>query len=133
MTVTSYKIVAVAAMILSMACSFLLGWRLSRVRRNGGSAASANPTTGELYVGNLSDDTTEEHLREAFSAYGKVSSIRLINNRLNGRQRHFAFISLGGPDEARAAIRAMHNREFRGSKLVVNEAKSRQRRGGHGR
>jgi RNA recognition motif-containing protein len=83
-----------------------------------------------IYVGNLSFDTTEDELREAFSQFGKVSKVQIVNDRETGRSRGFAFVEMeDGGDEA---INAMNGTQFKGRSLTVNEAKPREDRGGGG-
>jgi RNA recognition motif-containing protein len=81
----------------------------------------------ELYVGNLPYDVRSRDLRQRFEALGKVASARIINNKLNGKSKGFGFVEIVGRADAEAAIKAMHGKDFKGRKIVVNEAKSRQR------
>lgn len=86
-----------------------------------------------IYVGNLSYDTTDDTLREAFSRFGIVDSARVITDRVSGRSRGFGFVEMPNDDEARAAIEGMNGRDFEGRSLTVNEARPREpRRGGFG-
>ncbi len=86
-----------------------------------------------LFVGNLSYQTTEVELREAFEAFGAVSSATVITDRETGRSRGFGFVEMGDA-EARAAIEALHDTDMNGRPLNVNEAKPREAgRGGGGR
>ena len=78
-----------------------------------------------IYVGNLSFDSTEEGLKEAFSAHGEVTSARIITDRETGRSRGFAFVEMDGAD-ADAAIEAVNGTELDGRKLNVNEARERR-------
>lgn len=84
----------------------------------------------KLYVGNLSFSTTENELREIFSAHGDVSSATLVMDRDTGRPRGFGFVEFGNDDHARAAIAALHGKNVGGRDLTVNEAKPREGRGG---
>ncbi len=84
-----------------------------------------------LYVGNLSFDTTSDDLRQAFEAYGSVTSASVITDRETGRSRGFGFVEMA--DGGDAAIEAMNGAELQGRSLTVNEARPRQeRRGGGG-
>ena len=84
-----------------------------------------------LYVGNLSYDTTADDLRKAFEQYGTVTSSSVITDRDTGRSRGFGFVEMA--DGAEAAIEAMNGTEFQGRTLTVNEARPRkERRGGGG-
>jgi len=82
-----------------------------------------------IYVGNLSYDTTENELNEAFAAYGAVSSARLATDRDTGRTRGFGFVEMANEAEARAAIGALNGSQLQGRALTVNEAKPREDRG----
>jgi cold-inducible RNA-binding protein len=86
----------------------------------------------KLYVGNLSFRTTSEELREAFAAVGTVESASVIEDRDTGRSRGFAFVEMGTPEEAAAAIEQFNGKDFGGRNLTVNEAKPRTDRGGGG-
>ncbi len=84
-----------------------------------------------IYVGNLSYDTTDDSLREAFSHFGAVDSARVITDRVSGRSRGFGFVEMPNDDEARAAIEGMNGADLEGRPLTVNEARPREpRRGG---
>lgn len=78
-----------------------------------------------LYVGNLPYSTTEDQLRELFSAHGRVTDVHVAMDRETGRPRGFAFVTLGTDEEAQAAVRALHDQNFGGRPLVVNEARER--------
>ncbi len=78
----------------------------------------------EIYVGNLSYETTEEALRAAFEAHGKVSMIRLITNRYNGKSKGFGFVQMPNRAEAEAAIAALNDSEIDGRKMKCNEARN---------
>ena len=86
-----------------------------------------------LFVGNLSYEVTEADLREAFEAFGSVSSAAVIADRETGRSRGFGFIEMGSEAEGRAAIEELNNSDLKGRPLNVNEAKPREPRGGGGR
>lgn len=78
-----------------------------------------------LYVGNLSFDTTQERLQELFEAYGEVTSANVITDRDSGRSRGFAFVEMATEQAAAAAIAALDGQEVDGRTLTVNEAKPR--------
>jgi len=90
-------------------------------RNNNGDSAV------ELYVGNLPYATTEKELTKAFQGFGSVLSVRLIENRHDGRPKGFGFVEMDSSRTANAAIKAMHGKGFKGRALVVNEARSRAR------
>src|SRR5262245_39448057 len=86
----------------------------------------------KLYVGNLSFQSTEEDVRDAFSAHGTVQTVNLIMDRETGRPRGFAFVEMGSDAEAQAAVKALDGRDLGGRTLEVNIAKPREERGGGG-
>ena len=88
-----------------------------------------------IYVGNLSSNATEDELQEAFSQYGKVSSVSIVTDRETGRPRGFAFIEMPDGKEAATAIKEMNLREIAGRSITVTEAKPRadRSRAGGGR
>ncbi|MCD6352418.1 MAG: RNA-binding protein [Armatimonadetes bacterium] len=85
-----------------------------------------------IYVGNLSYDTTETTLREAFEQFGTVESAVVITDRDTGRSRGFGFVEMTDKEEAETAIRALDGSELDGRNLTVNEARPRQKRTGGG-
>ncbi len=82
-----------------------------------------------IYIGNLSFNTTENQLREAFEAYGSVSTCNIITDRETGDSRGFAFVEMPGKDEAQAAISGMSGQDLGGRTLTVSEAKPRTESG----
>ena len=81
-----------------------------------------------IYVGNLSIQTTEQGLRAAFGAHGKVSSASILKDRATGRTRGFGFVEMPNDAEARAAIEAMNETELDGRILKVDEAREKRDR-----
>ncbi|KAL0089277.1 hypothetical protein F4703DRAFT_1940784 [Phycomyces blakesleeanus] len=86
----------------------------------------------KLYVGNLSWNTTEDTLREAFSAYGTVESSIVMRDRDTGRSRGFGFVTYSSDSEAQAAIDALNEQELDGRRIKVNMASARGGVGGGG-
>ena len=82
-----------------------------------------------LYVGNLSYDTTEARLQETFEAYGEVVSARIITDRETGRSRGFGFVEMETQEAADAAINGLNGQQLDGRTLTVNEARPRTPRG----
>jgi len=78
-----------------------------------------------LYVGNLSFETTDTDLKQAFEAYGAVSSTSVITDRETGRSRGFGFVEMPTEGEARAAIEGLNDKDLNGRALKVNEARPR--------
>lgn len=85
-----------------------------------------------IYVGNLSWNTREEDLQEAFEAFGEVSSVSIITDRETNKSRGFGFVEMPSDSEARAAIAALNGTDMGGRNLTVNEARPREERGGGG-
>jgi cold-inducible RNA-binding protein len=89
-----------------------------------------------IYIGNMSFDTTEDQLRQAFEAFGEVSTVNIITDRDSGEPRGFAFVEMSGKSEAIAAINGLNGQELDGRSLNVSEAKPRpqsdNRGGGNG-
>lgn len=83
----------------------------------------------KLYVGNLSFSTTEDEIRNVFSAYGEVLSVALITDRETGRLRGFGFVEMDDAG-AMAAIQGVNGKDVGGRTLKVNEAQDKPRSGG---
>jgi RNA recognition motif-containing protein len=79
-----------------------------------------------LYVGNLSFDTTENDLQDMFQPFGKVTDVNLITDRMSGRSRGFAFVTMATPEEAQAAIQGMAGKDVGGRAITVNEARPKE-------
>jgi RNA recognition motif-containing protein len=87
----------------------------------------------KLYVGNLAFQTTSEDLQELFAQAGTVQSASVVEDRMTGRSRGFAFVEMSTKEEAASAIGQFNGKELGGRALKVNEAKPREDRGGGGR
>ena len=93
----------------------------------------------KLYVGNLSRDISEDELRQEFAAFGTVDSVALIKDKFTGAVKGFGFVEMPVRLEAEAAVAALNDKEVKGRKMVVNEARppadrksNDRRRGGFG-
>jgi cold-inducible RNA-binding protein len=87
-----------------------------------------NQITMKLYVGNLSFETTENDLQDLFEQHGQVSEVSLMMDRLTGKSRGFAFVTMPANTEADAAMTALNGKELSGRTLTVNEARAREER-----
>ena len=88
-----------------------------------------------IYVGNLSRDLNEGELREAFAAFGEISSAAIIKDKFSGESRGFGFVEMPNKEEAQKALSALNGKDFKGRPLTVNEARprtDRPRTGGGG-
>jgi RNA recognition motif-containing protein len=86
----------------------------------------------KLYVGNLAFQTTSEELQQLFAGSGTVESASVVEDRMTGRSRGFAFVEMATKEEAAAAIEQLNGKELGGRALKVNEAKPRENRAGGG-
>ncbi len=85
-----------------------------------------------IYVGNLPFGATEDDVRQAFAAYGTVSSVAIIKDRETGQSRGFAFVEMPSSDEGNTAIKNMNGAPLKGRALKVNEARPREESFGGG-
>lgn len=87
-----------------------------------------------IFVAKLSFDTDSEGLREAFEAYGEVSSAKVITDFNTGKSKGYGFVEMVNDDEARQAIQDLDNTELDGHTIVVKEARPKEEmnRGGGG-
>jgi len=86
-----------------------------------------------IYVGNLSRETTEDDLRQAFEALGQVESANIIKDKFSGESRGFGFVEMPSKSEAQKAIEEMNGKDLMGRTLNVNEARPKTERRGGGR
>jgi cold-inducible RNA-binding protein len=89
--------------------------------------------SNKLYVGNLSFETTENDLQDAFAAFGTVTESNLMMDRTTGRSRGFGFVTMSTPEEAQKAIEGLNSKDLGGRALTVNIARPREERAGGGR
>ena len=85
--------------------------------------------SSKLFVGNLSFNTTENDLNDAFAAHGTVTETNLMMDRETGRPRGFGFVTMSSPEEAQKAIEALNGKDVDGRALTVNVARPREERG----
>ena len=85
-----------------------------------------------LFVGNMSFQTTEEELQGLFAPFGAVSRVHIVKDRETGRARGFAFVEMPNDEEAAKAIAALDGKDFGGRNLKVNEARPKESSGPRG-
>jgi RNA recognition motif-containing protein len=88
--------------------------------------------SSKLFVGNLSFNTTENDLQDAFSAHGTVLETNLMMDRMTGKPRGFGFVTMSSQEEAQKAIDALNGSTLDGRNLTVNIARPREERVGGG-
>lgn len=89
----------------------------------------------KLYVGNLSFETTENQLQDAFGDYGDVREALIVTDKITSRPRGFGFVTMGSSSEGQAAINGLDGKALGGRNISVNEARPREDRpqsAGHG-
>ncbi len=84
----------------------------------------------KLYVGNLGFNVSSADLEQLFAPHGTVQSAQVVTDRSTGQSRGFGFVEMDSDQEAQAAIAALNGQEHDGRALTVNEARSRESRGG---
>jgi cold-inducible RNA-binding protein len=82
----------------------------------------------KLYVGNLSFETTENDLQDLFEQHGPIGEVKLMMDRMTGKSRGFAFVTIDDNAKATAAMSALNGKELNGRPLTVNEARPREER-----
>jgi RNA recognition motif-containing protein len=90
----------------------------------------------KLYVGSLPYSVTEEELRDLFSSYGEIESVRIIMDKATGQSKGFGFVEMATIDDAQKAIEGLHGTQMGGRTLIVNNARPeqpREQRGGSSR
>ncbi len=89
-------------------------------------------SNSKLYVGNLSFETLEIELEDLFKEAGTVTEAALMQDRMTGKSRGFAFVTMGTAEEAKKAIEMFNGKQIGGRALTVNEARPREAGGGGG-
>src|SRR5580704_3252669 len=84
--------------------------------------------SAKLFVGNLTFTATENDLQDYFAQAGVVVSVNIMQDRMTGRSRGFAFIEMSTKEDAEKAIQMFHSKDFQGRPLTVNEARPREER-----
>ena len=89
-------------------------------------------SNSKLYVGNLSFKTTEDELRSHSGQFGSVTDVYVAMDKMTGRPRGFAFVTMGTAEEAKAAAEKLNGTDLGGRQLTVNEARPKEERPGGG-
>jgi RNA recognition motif-containing protein len=85
-----------------------------------------------IYVGNLPYDVSEDELRQEFEAYGGVTSVSILTDRISGRPKGFGFVEMAKKSEGEAAIAGLNSKTLKDRAIVVNEARPRTDNSGGG-
>jgi len=120
-----------------MRCDFSLDlkseWGYIVKNRKVGLGSKKERERMNIYVGNLSREITDEDLKQAFEAFGRVESATVIKDKFTGEPRGFGFVEMPASAEAQAAIDGLNGQDLKGNNLSVNEARPREdKRGGKG-
>ena len=87
-----------------------------------------------IYVGNMSPETTEDDLTSAFEEFGQIESVAVIKDKYTGNSKGFGFVEMASKEEGQAAIDGLNEKELKGNSITVNEARPRaDNRGSGGR
>jgi RNA recognition motif-containing protein len=81
-----------------------------------------------MYIGNLAHDVTEDDLRNAFSEFGEVASVKIIIDKFSGRSKGFGFVEMPSNSEADQAIKTLNGKAFNGRSIKVNQAEAKRKR-----
>ena len=85
-----------------------------------------------IYMGNLSNNATDETIRQAFESFGQVTSAKIIKDKYTGQSRGFGFVEMLEQAQAQAAVKSLNGKELLGKQMSVNEARPRTDRGRSG-
>ena len=86
-----------------------------------------------IFVGNLSFNTSEDELRQIFETYGQVERVSILTDRETGRSRGFGFVEMANAEEGEKAIAGLNGSQFGGRTINVNEARPKADRPSGGR
>jgi cold-inducible RNA-binding protein len=82
----------------------------------------------KMYVGNIPYNASEEELKELFSEYGEIESLKIMKDQFTDRSKGFGFIEMANEQDAKKAIAALNGKDFKGKSLTVAEARPQQKR-----
>ncbi len=97
-----------------------------------GDLRNIKMSNSKLYVGNMSFKTTEDDLRQHFGQFGSVTDVYVAMDKMTGRPRGFAFVTMGTPEEAKLAAEKTNGTDLGGRPLTVNEARPKDESNGRG-
>lgn len=80
----------------------------------------------KLFVGNIPWSASDEDLKKLFAEYGDVEEAIIIKDKFSGRSKGFGFVTFANDDDGDKAISALHDQEFNGRNIIVNEARPRE-------
>ena len=84
----------------------------------------------KMYVGNIPYKATEEDLKELFSEYGEIESVKIIQDQFTGQSKGFGFVEMVNEEDAKKAMAGLNEKDFMGKSLRVAEARPQQKRQG---
>jgi RNA recognition motif-containing protein len=84
----------------------------------------------KIYVGNIAFNATEQDLRDLFSEYGEIESLKIMKDNFTERSKGFGFIEMVDENDAKKAIATLNGKDFMGKSLTVAEARPQQKRRG---
>jgi len=125
---TSRLMAANTAQLMTRVASSLLSEATDTSESAGEAVAAAaeEPAAPEydtsIYIGNISFDSTEDQIRNAFAAHGEIKKITMPTDKFTGRPRGFAFVQMADADATAAAISALNESDFNGSTIYVSES-----------
>lgn len=131
-SVIIYSGIAVIAVIILLAVALIIKSKKKAANNKGKKKSfKSNPNAVEIYVGNLSYEMGNSDLRKEFEKFGIVTSARIITQRNSRKSKGYGFVEMPHRTEAEEAIRALNNKEIKGRKIHVNEARANTRNGSH--
>ena len=97
-----------------------------------GSRTERGALVKNIFVGNLSFNTSEDELRQLFETYGQVERVSILTDRDTGRSRGFGFVEMANNEEGEKAIAGLNGSQFGGRTINVNEARPKAERASSG-
>lgn len=123
-------IIAVAVLIIIVLC-LIVKTKKRSAGKGKRKSFKTDPNAVEIYVGNLSYEMSNSDLRKEFQKFGIVNSARIITQRNSRKSKGYGFVEMKHRSEAEEAIMALNNKEIKGRKIHVNEARANTRHGAH--